>query len=215
MFSHLHTHSHFSLLSGIPSPAQLVQRAAQLGMPALALTDHDRLTGAIEFYDACREAGIQPLIGLELRVAIFEKDSPPLIFLAMDLRGWTSLCCLSSLLLDSPAGPRASLALDDVHQNSAGLLCLAGAGGWLANGSTAAPVDGASAEHSLGLLQDIFPGRLYLEMQATRPDGAGLAGLARLSQRLRIPAVGTGSVYYLQPEQQHLQELLSAIRLNT
>src|SRR3989304_3310614 len=100
MFSHLHTHSYFSLLAGIPSPTQLVERAAQLGMPALALTDHDRLTGAIEFYDACHKAGIQPILGLEIHVDLPGASGAALVLLAADLAGWGSLCRLSSRLLD-------------------------------------------------------------------------------------------------------------------
>ncbi len=216
MFSHLHTHSHFSLLAGIPSPTQLAERAARLGMPALALTDHDRLTGAIEFYDACRGAGVQPIIGLEIPVRFSPRWKDNLVFLAQDLPGWTSLCCLSSLLLDGADGAAEALTLDTLQQNSTGLLCLTGAGGWTANGVKATvDADELTPFSVLGRLHEIFKDCLYLEMQAVHPDGAGMAALARLSQQTRIPLVGTGSVYYLDPEQHRLQELLSAIRLNT
>ena len=68
MITHLHTHSSYSFLEALPSPAELVQAAVDANMPALALTDHNRLTGALEFYAACREVGIQPILGLELDV---------------------------------------------------------------------------------------------------------------------------------------------------
>jgi len=64
-FVHLHTHSHYSLLDGLPKIDELVTRAKELGMPALALTDHGVLYGVIEFYQKAREAGIKPLIGVE------------------------------------------------------------------------------------------------------------------------------------------------------
>ncbi len=70
MTVHLHTHSHYSFLEGLASPAELAQAAARNGMPALALTDHLWLTGAVEFYEACEEAGVQPILGLELDLAV-------------------------------------------------------------------------------------------------------------------------------------------------
>ncbi len=67
-FIHLHAHSHYSFLRGLASPQALAQAAAEAGMSALALADHHGLTGAIEFYDACREASVRPIVGLELAV---------------------------------------------------------------------------------------------------------------------------------------------------
>jgi DNA polymerase III alpha subunit len=70
LFSHLHTHSHYSLLESLLSPLALAQAAAQSAMPALALTDHNNLTGAVEFYDACKKEGVKPILGLELDLAL-------------------------------------------------------------------------------------------------------------------------------------------------
>src|SRR5690606_32468629 len=69
MFTHLHVHSCYSFLDGASTPRQLVQRAADLGMQALALTDHDSVAGAVEFYRCAREAGIKPIQGAEVTVA--------------------------------------------------------------------------------------------------------------------------------------------------
>ena len=68
MFVHLHTHSYYSLLEALPAPGELVEAALSQGMPALALTDHTSLTGAIAFYDACQNAGIKPILGLEINL---------------------------------------------------------------------------------------------------------------------------------------------------
>ena len=65
----LHAHSHYSFLDGASSPAELAARAAELGMPALALTDHQGLYGAIQHREACRAAGIQPIYGAEITLA--------------------------------------------------------------------------------------------------------------------------------------------------
>ena len=69
-FSHLHTHSHYSLLNALPKVDQLVQAAAKDGMKALALTDNGNLYGAIEFYKECKDAGVKPIIGVDFYVAV-------------------------------------------------------------------------------------------------------------------------------------------------
>ncbi len=215
MFSHLHTHSHFSLLAGLASPAQLVKRAAHYGMPALALTDHDRLTGLIEFYDACRETGIQPILGLEIGVRMAGENgefSAGLVLLACDMDGWGSLCRLSSTLLADENAGAASIPFSLLAENSRGLLCLSGRGDWL---STAlAQGRQTEAQHSLKQLDEVFPGRLYVELQAVGKDTSRMVALASLAGRAGLPAAAAGSVYYLEPEQAHIQRLLSAIRLN-
>jgi len=69
VYVELHTHSYYSLLDGVPLPEELVQRAADLNMPALALTDHDALYGAPRFVQAARQAGIKPILGAELTLS--------------------------------------------------------------------------------------------------------------------------------------------------
>ena len=67
-FIHLHTHSHYSLLDGLQQLPQLVKQAKKFGMPALALTDHGNMYGAIEFYKLCIKEGIKPIIGLDAKL---------------------------------------------------------------------------------------------------------------------------------------------------
>jgi len=108
MFVHLHSHSYYSFLEGVPSPQQLAQTAAQQKMPALALTDHRWMSGAIEFYDACHGVGILPILGLEIEISLpanmlgFSQNitSGYLVLLAEDLYGWSNLCRLSSTALN-------------------------------------------------------------------------------------------------------------------
>ena len=69
MFTHLHVHTEYSLLDGVSRIHKLVAKAKELGMDSLAITDHGALYGAVEFYTACKEAGIKPIIGCELYVA--------------------------------------------------------------------------------------------------------------------------------------------------
>ena len=118
MFIHLTTHSAYSLQEGLLTPADLVQAAIANGMPAIGLTDHRLLTGTVEFVTACREAGIQPIIGLEI-----DLENGPLHLLATDLEGWSNLCRLSSALAlrDTPDAP---CPLDLLAEYSDGLIAL-------------------------------------------------------------------------------------------
>ena len=104
-FTHLHTHSHYSLLDGLSKIDELVARAKELGMDSLALTDHGAMYGAIEFYNKCKEAGIKPIIGLEAYISprgMLEKsgkvdaDYFHLTLLAQNQEGYKNLILLST-----------------------------------------------------------------------------------------------------------------------
>lgn len=94
-FTHLHVHSHFSFLSGLPSPADLAARAAALGMDALALTDTNRMSGLILFYRACKEKGVRPILG----IALDEPGRPgeTVVVLARNAGGYGDICELATL----------------------------------------------------------------------------------------------------------------------
>jgi DNA polymerase III alpha subunit len=96
----LHCHSNFSFLDGGSHPYELAMRAAELEMPALALTDHDGVYGAVRHLQACRKLGVKPIIGSALEV-----DGEELILIARNLRGYSNLCRLLSLAhADQPKG---------------------------------------------------------------------------------------------------------------
>ena len=175
MFSHLTTHSAFSLQEGLPLPADLVDAAQADGMPALGLTDHRLLSGSLEFVTACRRAGIQPVLGLEIDVepggAGPAGQSGRLALLATSLEGWSNLCRLSSALALAP-DPEAACPLELLATFSRDLIALSGDQGD-PNGSWLRP------------LQEIFPGRMYL---ALRDPSIGLQ-LADLGRRQNLPLV--------------------------
>src|SRR3990172_1280094 len=106
MFIHLTTHSAYSLQEGLPLPEKLAQAAQASGMPALGLADHRFLTGSIEFVTACQQAGVQPVLGLEI-----DLETGKLALLAASLEGWANLCRLSSALA-LRAVPEAVCPLD-------------------------------------------------------------------------------------------------------
>jgi len=225
MFVHLRTHSCYSFLEGLPLPAELAYMAAQQGMPALALTDHRWLTGAIEFYDDCLAVGVHPILGLELDIAtpavpiaaIPEATTNPLVLLATSLQGWASLCRLSSLANSAPPSSDSApaLSLEQLAANSAGLICLTGGRRGLAarlveQGNTIALQDW------LEPLKDLFLDHLYVELQIhTTHDTAWVGQLAMLAQRMQLPTVATHDIHYVKPEHGELQRVVSAIRLNT
>jgi len=223
MFVHLHSHSYYSFLEGVSSPAQLVQAAENEGMHALALTDHRSMTGAIEFYDACRASGIKPILGLEIETSLPHKFSPlpedflvgKLVLLAEDITGWSSLCRLSSAAQKEAAShPDNPITFDQLSHNSRGLLCLTGG------------IDGllsrlVSLKHNdnalswLAALGEVFPERLYIQLwRHTSADEAALYKLVRLAQQVKLPAVATHNIYYAHQAQANIQRLLAGIRLN-
>ena len=210
MYIPLTTHSAYSLQEGLALPAELVQSAQADGLPALGLTDHRLLTGSVEFVQACRKAGIQPILGLEIDLEAggnvpsaryptgtkTARQTIPLALLAMSLTGWSSLCALSSSLALRP-DPATVCSLDVLTANSKDLLAIF---------DTRRNFD----DPRLRTLMNIFPGRLYLAL--TDPTMAML--LADLSRRMSLPLVVTHPVYYLNPEQALLQRTLSAVGLN-
>ena len=122
MYFELHCHSYYSLLDGASSPEALLDRAVALGMPALAITDHDGLIGAVEFWRAARERGIRPIIGAEVTLA----HGSHLTLLAETQAGYANLSRLITVgqLAGTKGAPR--LTIEDVAQHAGGLLCLSG-----------------------------------------------------------------------------------------
>jgi error-prone DNA polymerase len=114
MYIHLTTHSGFSLQQGLLTPAELAQTAPANGVPALGLTEHNLLTGVIEFVTACKAAEIQPISGLEINL----NDGPVSLF-ATSLEGWSCLCRLSSSinLRGNPDAPRTLNMLASCSQD--------------------------------------------------------------------------------------------------
>ncbi|TME62018.1 MAG: PHP domain-containing protein, partial [Chloroflexi bacterium] len=134
-FVHLHTHSEYSLLDGLSRLSDLVARAKALDMPALALTDHGALYGAIDFYTLCRDAGIKPIIGVETYIARnnrFDRDPRSeghgkpwhLILLAKDFVGYQNLVALVTAAHLEGYYYRPRMDKDLLRERSQGLIAL-------------------------------------------------------------------------------------------
>ncbi len=213
-FIHLRSHSCYSFLRGIPSPQELAQKAAEMEMPALGLTDTRTLSGAIEFQDACQQSGIKPILGLEVEAALppdlDKAQAGTITLLALDLNGWRSLCRISSSL----SGDEDKLPFDRLADENPGLLCLTGG----RRGILAKLIASRQRKMEQGWasrLKELFGDRLYLELQRHSVEDDELCiSLTTLGRRLGIPTAATHDIHYLVPDQAHLQQVQTAIRLN-
>lgn len=215
----LHCHSGFSFLDGASHPEELVLRAKELGYPALALTDHNGLYGSMEFAQAARSAGLQPITGAEvtLRECFTGVDEPEgghhVTLLAETPQGYANL---SRLLTEAHMGSERGdprLPLDALLRRAEGLIMMTGC----AKSPVAAALESsvADAEALLGRLLGVFgPGNLFVELQdnAVKGDRARNKGLGRLAGRMGLGVVATGNVHYHRPERHRLQDVLVSIR---
>lgn len=210
-FVHLHVHSYYSFLDGAAGPADLVERAQHFGMPALALTDHNRLTGAIRFYDAARKAGIKPIIGAEVDT----EGGFHLTLLCKDAGGYSNLCRLLTAMHcgKSGAGPAASRGLLGEHH--AGLIALSGC----RRGEVPSLLgrgDMHGAAQAAGFYREAFGGDYFIELtRHPSREGTPLCNLlADFARGQGIPAVATNNVHHITMRDYRVRELLNAIGLN-
>jgi DNA polymerase-3 subunit alpha len=221
-FVHLHTHSDYSLLDGAQRIPQLVRRAREFGMPALALTDHGNLFGAIHFYKAARAAGVQPILGMEAYVAIGSRLDKPrrpadyhhLVLLARDTTGYHNLLRLASEGYQTGFHYKPRIDVDLLRQHAAGLLatsaCLKGE---VAQLLAADRYD--DAVRHVRDSQELF-GRdhYFLEMQVHGIDLEALvnAALPRLSHDTGAPIVLTADSHYLCEDHATAHDVLLCIQ---
>lgn len=214
-FVHLHTHSYYSFLDGVPSPRALVNAAVDNQMPALALTDHHGLTGAVEFYEASLDGGIQPILGLEL-VVDHKLGRGSLILLAKNMNGWSNLCRLSSAIQSTPQrDPLRGISFEILKRHTQRLICLSGG----KRGLVGHLLNRNQLDNSLQILntlKEIFPDNLYVELQWQTPsDSHSIQTLTEMAQHLDLPLVASNNVHYLTCQEADLQRTLTAMRLNT
>jgi len=223
-FVHLHAHSHYSLLDGLAKIDELVNRAKELGMNALALTDHGNLYGAIEFYKTARKAGIKPILGVELYVAPesrFEKSIQTgnkyfhLTLLCENNIGWKNLIKIvtKANLEGFYYRPRADKEL--LKQYHEGIICLSGC---LQGEIPQLILNGKyeQAKEVAKTYQNIFSKENFFIEIGYHPKIENIekinTGLKKLSQELEIPLVATQDVHYLRKEDAQYQDILLAIQ---
>ncbi len=220
----LHNHSHYSLLEGLIKIEDLVARAKEYDMPALALTDNGNMYGTIEFYQKCKSSNIKPIIGVDFYVATrtrFDRDSKEdtrryrLTLLAKNEQGYKNLIQLvtKSYLEGFYYKPRIDRELLKLH--SEGLVCLSGGpGGELAQAILS--IDKNYAERVAREHQEMFGAENYF-IEITSQVGYDNAkiirdGLIALSRKINIPLVATQNTLYLNKDDRDAHETLLAIQ---
>jgi DNA polymerase III subunit alpha len=203
---HLHVHSEYSLLDGACGIDALAKRAAELGQPALGLTDHGVMNGALEFYKACKKNGIKPILGFEAYLVDDVKDDAikfernHLTLLAQNDAGFRNLVKLSSKgFLEGLRRGKPNVDLGLLSEHSEGVIALTGC---LASRFCRRLVDDNPAEaraHADDLIQIFGPEDVYFELQVNGIADQDKAneGIARIAGEVGRPVVGTADVHYL------------------
>lgn len=222
-FVHLHLHTEYSLLDGFAVIDRAVAYAAQLGMPALAITDHGTMFGVIDFYRACKAKGIKPLIGVEsylARRSRFDRDpkidSKPyhMLLLAQNQRGYKNLLKLTSAAQLEGYYYRPRIDRELMAQYASGLIATSGC---LAAEIPRMVEDGRDEEarQLIGWYQDVFgKDNFFLELQAH--DIPQLDRLNRWlvenSKYANVPLVATNDVHYVSPDDYEYHDTLLCIQ---
>jgi error-prone DNA polymerase len=206
----LHAHSSYSFLDGASLPEELVVRAAELGYPALALTDHDGVYGSLEFAHAAKYFGVRPITGAELTLA----DGSHVTVLVETQKGYSNLCRLitAAHAHTRPPGresqPPGAPALDQqlLEELNEGLVCLSGCA---RHGLAVRSANGAAR-----LARAFGRDRFFVELQRSyeRGDVRRNAALRDLAASLGVPTIATGDVHAHHPRRAPLQDVLVAVR---
>ena len=225
-FTHLHVHTEYSLLDGAARIKDVVARAKELGMDSLAITDHGVMFGVIEFYRACKSAGIKPIIGCEVYTAArtrFDKDASKdkvmghLILLAENNTGYKNLMKIVSEGFRNGFYYKPRIDKEVLRLHSEGIIatsaCLAGdVQRNLLNG------DYESAKREALEMLDIFgEGNYFLELQdqGLEEEARILPDMKRLHEETGIPFVATNDVHYVNREDAEAQDVLMCIQTAT
>jgi len=221
---HLHLHTQYSLLDGAIRIPDLIARAKDYKMTALAVTDHGNLFGAMEFYSQVQAAGLKPIIGCEVYVApgsrfqqnnrVGESAYHHLILLAENEKGYRNLCKLVTLGYQEGFYYKPRIDKEILHRHRDGLVCLSGCmSGEVATSVLAGDEKGATKQAKWFL--DVFgPERYYLEIQENGLEDQRKVnkGLLRLAKKLDIKVVATNDCHYLDQGDHRAHEILLCIQ---
>ena len=227
-FTHLHCHSHYSLLDGAASIDKLLTRVKERGMNSLALTDHGNLHGALEFYRKAKAADINPIIGYEAYIAPgsrFQKDggrmkdsSYHLTLLAKNRTGFRNLVKMASkaYLEGFYFKPRIDKAL--LEEFNEGIVCLSGCvsgelSRTLLKGGMQSDAELAESMEIAGWFHKLFGDRYFIEIQNNGVDIQRMAmeGSVRIAERLGLPLVATSDAHYADREDAEAQDVMLCI----
>ena len=222
-FCHLHLHTQYSLLDGANKLSEVITRAAELGQPAIAMTDHGNMHGAVEFYLEAREVGIKPIIGCELYVTPGSRHERKmraaggagtchLTVLASSRVGYHNLCKLSSLAYKEGFYFKPRVDHEILERHSEGLIVLSGClAGELAQATQLE--DYKAAREIAEFYARVFKDRFYLELQPhpIEDQEKHNTAILDLAKTLGIPLVATTDCHYLHKDDHFAQEVLMCV----
>ncbi|HKX88477.1 MAG TPA: DNA polymerase III subunit alpha, partial [Sphingopyxis sp.] len=208
-FVPLRVFSSFTMLEGAIEPKAIAKAARERGFPAIAVADRNGLYGVMAFGDACKAAGVQPIVGALLSVARpgqrLANGAPQIDWLALyaqDDTGYDNLCALvSAAHLGRPVEQEPHVTLSDIAGKTEGLICLTGGG----EGALARLLAGeqqSSAEHYVEQLEALFGGRLYIELsrRGDATEMAAEAALVDMAYARALPIVATNPANFVEPQ---------------
>ncbi|MCM2283046.1 MAG: DNA polymerase III subunit alpha, partial [Bdellovibrionaceae bacterium] len=226
-FVHLHVHSQYSLLEASCRISKLAKRAAEMGMPAVAITDNGNMFGAVEFYFTCKDLNIKPILGMDVYIApksrlvkgedreAIQMPNRRLVLLAKSRLGYQNLCRLSTIGYQEGFYYKPRIDFDVLKEYSADLIALSGN----SKGEIAYALAKGGREAALDRIRDmqaLFPDGFYLELNRTgTPEWDELNRfLIEASKITGAPLVASNNVHYLEPDDQLAQEVLICIGSN-
>ena len=223
-FCHLHVHTEFSLLDGVCRIDKLAARLAELGQTSIAITDHGNMYGVIDFYKACKKAGIHPVIGCEVYVAPrtrFDKEhgldleARHLVLLCENEAGYKNLSYMVSMAYVEGFYMKPRIDMDLLREHSEGLIALSAClAGELPRRLRTGDYEGAKA-HALEMAALFGPDHYYLEIQdhGIPEQKQVAAGLIRIHQETGLPLVVTNDAHYLSAADAATQDVLMCVQM--
>ncbi len=222
MFTHLHLHTEYSLLDGAAKIEPVVKRAADLGMDALAITDHGVMYGAVDFYLAAKKHGIKPILGCEVytaprtrfdKVRALDSNYGHLVLLAKNNVGYQNLMALCSLAFVEGYYYKPRVDLELLRAHADGVIALSACLKGDVNTALLAG-DAKRAKEIAETYRDIYGENYYLEIQnhGLSEELAILPKIVALSKELSIPLVATNDVHYVEQEDAKVQDVLMCIQ---
>src|SRR5216683_1684869 len=225
-FVHLHVHTQYSLLDGANKIAPLFDHVKSSGMPAIAMTDHGNMFGAVEFFQKARQNGVKPIIGCEAYLAPGKRTDRSqtqrgddveggsnfhLILLAQSRAGYRNLCRLLTSAYQEGLYYKPRIDKEILAENSEGLIVLSGClSGEVARALSGGRLD--KAREAAERYARTFPGRFYLELQDNALHGPLNEAIREIGRVAGIPLVATNDCHYLHRDDAKAHEVLLCIQ---
>jgi DNA polymerase-3 subunit alpha len=222
-FTHLHTHSHYSLLQALPKIPELIKTARKDGMEALALTDNGNMYGAIEFYKECKKNNIKPIIGVDSYLALrsrhdkqtgIDKERYRLVLLAKNIHGYKNLIKLVTLANIEGFYYKPRIDFDLLEKYSEGLVAISSS--WSGDvSSLLRRGDVKSAQNLVEKYKKIFKEDFYIELTNHKEisgHNEHMQTLKQFANQNNTPLVACHDIYYLNKEDREAKDTLMAVQ---